>query len=550
MDNKKGSAQLYIIGGLIVVALIILIIASISSKFRFILVGIILFAMLVFMFFKNEGKMNKSKIFIGLALLGISIFFMFGSGVLQESFPSGTYIQAPTFFYYECNAASEPVESTNVVLTTGSSDGWISCPSNTDQCDLYVYQTESVKWYSSDRRIVYQICHSSGRCDPQVFVEANKFLSRKGVPTQRIPNLIIGDKVWVDYQRQKLLGGWELQPNGAAWYQNYKPFILWKVDMFGGGKEEYTSISQGCNFPSSTSGLDSDYKNSGGILYPITKLINSVSDSSKQFNSQTTTSNTNVPFYKTRNFIGTYVPISSSNVNFVNYNNQVGYCLERQIFAITTVVTNGETYRIVDSNFNTRLAPSVTCCPGEKQTNQICEQQGNNFVWVTVEDAQCSAFKPCAGANWMPSGSKTLIRYNCVSGKCVSETKVVQCTSNSDCNTNYQCDTYTYTCVEVSPGTVCGDKKCDVGERKGEQNYCPADCDDDNNKCLWYQQSYTKETEDWGFLGWRHIINKPIVTVEEGCKTATWFYFAIAGITIAIIVIAGMIINKKPKKRK
>lgn len=531
MDNKKGSAQLYIIGGLIVVALIILIIASISSKFRFILVGIILFAMLVFMFFKNEGKMNKSKIFIGLALLGISIFFMFGSGVLQESFPSGTYIQAPTFFYYECNAASEPVESTNVVLTTGSSDGWISCPSNTDQCDLYVYQTESVKWYSSDRRIVYQICHSSGRCDPQVFVEANKFLSRKGVPTQRIPNLIIGDKVWVDYQRQKLLGGWELQPNGAAWYQNYKPFILWKVDMFGGGKTEYTSISQGCNF----------------LPQDVPKLINSVSDSSKQFNTQTTTSNTKVPFYKTRNFIGTYVPISTGNVNFVTYGGQQGYCLNRQIFAITTVTTNGNTYRIVDSNFNTRLAPSVDCCPGEKEPTRICN---SNFKWDPINEAECSAFKPCAGADWMPSGPNTLIRYNCVRGECKPETNTVECTSNSDCATNFQCDTLTYKCVAVNPGTVCGDKKCEVGERKGEQNYCPVDCDDNPNQCLWYQEYYSIQNEDWGFLGWRHLINKPIVTVEEGCKTATWFYFAIAGLTIAIIVIAGMIINKKPKKRK
>jgi hypothetical protein len=77
--------------------------------------------------------------------------------------------------------------------------------------------------------------------------------------------------------------------------------------------------------------------------------------------------------------------------------------------------------------------------------------------------------------------------------------------------------------------------------------YCTKD---NSNNCTWYQEPYTKDTEDWGVLGWRHIINKPIISTVTGCRTSWWVYAAIAGFTIAIIVIAKMIINRKTKFTK
>src|SRR3990167_7986379 len=72
-------------------------------------------------------------------------------GFLASGVPSGTYIQAPTFYYYECNAGSQPVESNHSTLATGSSEGWITIPSNTDTADLWISQTEKAKWFATDR---------------------------------------------------------------------------------------------------------------------------------------------------------------------------------------------------------------------------------------------------------------------------------------------------------------------------------------------------------------------------------------------------------------
>lgn len=458
-------------------------------------------------------KKNKAiliSVIVGILLISGIFAVLYFSGNLQSSVnsPSGTYIQAPTFYYYECSPASQPVESTHVNLNTGSSNGWITCPSNTDTCDLWISQTEQTAWYSLNRRIVYQICHNNGNnCDNQVYTTSDYFsLSNANVPSVHISNLLITDRVYVNYQYQNLLFQWIDKGNSAEWYQTYKPFILWKVDMFGGGRTEYTSISQGCNF------------NSGDVG----NLLNSITNSIKQINTQTSSSSTNLPFYQTRNFIGTYVPISTANVNFVTYNGQDGYCLNRQVFAITTATTNDNTYQIVDSNFNTLLANSVTCCPGETQPNQKC---GDDFQWHDIATAQCSAFSPCAGADWSPDGAKQLIRYNCVNSKCVSETKQVECTSNSDCGNNQICDTSNYVCVNAGTGGV-------IGGGGNESN------------CKWYQDSYVTSQKVCSFLFFG-CEEKP----KSGCTTASWIFWTIIIFAVSFVIGIFILINKLMKKK-
>ena len=432
---------------------------------------------------------------------GIVYFAISGTPQSTVNIPSGQYVQAPTFYYYECNAGSQPVESTHVNLDSGSTNGWLKCPSNTDTCDLWISQTEQTAWYSLNRRIVYQICHNNGaNCDSQVIKTSNYFsLSNANVPSIHLPNLLTTDKVWVDYQYQNLLFQWILKPNSAEYYQTYKPFILWKVDMFGGGKNEYTTPTQGCNFPSND----------------VANLIDSVTNLNKQLNSQSSTSDTSLPFYKTRNFIGTYVPISTSNVNFVNYNGQSGYCLQRQVFAITSVTTNGGTYQIIDSNFNTRLANSVDCCPGETEPTRKCN---SNFQWENIEVAQCSAFSPCAGADWADSSSKTQIRYNCINSKCVAETRTVECVYDSDCGNNKVCATLTHKCETVGTGEIV-------------QN----NTNGTSQNCKWYQDSYVTSQKVCNFLFFG-CEDKP----KSGCTMASWLIWTII-ITIILVVI-GIII--------
>ena len=463
---------------------------------------------------------RKNKITIGV-ILAIFLVGILAFNLRQTAFPGGTYVQAPTFYYYECAPASQPVESNHVVMTTGAS-GWIIIPSNTDTADLWIRQTEQTKWYSNDRRMIFQVCHNGGaNCDPQVTANTGSSwwqLGPNGVPSVHIPNLLTTDKVFVNYQYQNLLFQWKDQANGAEWYHTYKPFILWKVDMFGGGRTEYTSINQGCNFQSND----------------VNNLISSVTNIVKQINTQTTTSNTNVPFYKTRNFIGTYVPISTANVNFVTYGGQAGYCLQRQVFAITTVNTNGGTYQIVDNNFNTRLANSVDCCPGETEPTRKCNA---NFGWDPITQAECSAFSACAGADWAVGGSKSLIRYNCVNSKCVAETKAVACTSNADCGTQQVCDTGLYQCINVNPGTVT----C-LSNQTLVNGIC---VDNTANTCKWYQDPYAKNSYK-SFLGFKY--GEPVV--NSGCQTSGLAYVLIIVGAITILIIVYMVSRPRYGSRR
>ena len=524
--NKRGQFAGLAIGVVIlVVAIALLISFLVSPTLRFTIIGIGIIAAAIFgiapPMLSGEFTNKKLTFFFLIVVVGV-IFIVIPKIIPMTVLGAGTYIQAPTFYYYECNAASQPVESTHVNLAIGNTGGWIICPANTDTCDLWIRQTESTSWYSSNRRVVYQVCHNNGaNCDPQVFVTTDSsFFNQQRLHTLQIPNLLITDRVFINYQYQKIIYGWEDQPNGAEWYQTYKPFILWKVDMFGGGRTEYTSIEQGCNFPASS----------------VSGLLNTITNSIKQINTQTSTSNTNVPFYKTRNFIGTYVPISTANVNFVTYGGKDGYCLSRQIFAITTAVTNGGTYQIVDSNFNTRLADSVACCPGETEPTRKCN---SNFGWDPIQEAQCSQFNACAGSTWMPSSSKTLIRYNCVNSKCVPETKTVDCISNLDCGNNQVCDTSTYKCINVEPGPIT----C-----LANQTLVNGKCVDNAALgCKWFQDSYSTVTKDYGILYWRVLFGNPLTTPISGCKTAGWVYAVIIGGIVFVLVLV-IIILYAPKR--
>ena len=471
-------------------------------------------------------------IFILLFLsLGAGIYFVAKTPQLLT--PSGTYVQAPTFYYFECSPATQPTESIHVNLATGNSGGFITAPSNTDQWDLYISQTEQTKWSAVDRRIVYQVCHASGSCDPQVYKIASDFSTNNlftGANLHSVPiyNLLVGDKVYINYQSQNIFGKWKDKENGAEWYQVYKPFILWKNNMFGGGRTEYTTPDQGCNFFSGDK----------------SSLLNSLTNSKKQINTQTTTSNTKVDFYKTRNFIGTYVPISKENTNFVKVNGQTGYCLNRQVFAITTAKTNGGTLQIVDSNFNTLLKSSVDCCPGEEQSNAYC---GDDFKWIyppteDLTDKDCSLFNPCVGADWMVDSSKTLIRYDCVEGSCVPETKTVECTTNTDCGISQVCDTLNYECVDVTTGEVVSAENCNNGiDDDGDGKIDLEDPDCSQLECKWSQTLKPAKTSS--FLFGLIEIDK-----QEKCVTSLWVILTIIGGIFAILIMGIVLIKRSTKK--
>lgn len=523
MDNK---AQINLT--MIVAVVFLIIIASLLfifwSPFRFYIIGGF-FVIVALIYLINVGKTRTPKkndftVFGIIFLIGAVVialpFFGVSQTIFQTELGAGTYVQAPTFYYYSCEPASQPTESTHVAMTTGVINNF-KCPDNTDTCDLWISQTEQTHWYDTNRRVSYTICHKNGQCDPEIGIDSPHWLpwQNSQVPTAHIPNIISTDTVTFHYQANTGVFGlwnWVDQANGAEYFNTYKPFILWKTSMFGGGKTEYTTEAQGCNFPTSDTG----------------DLLNSVTNSKQQINQQSSTDSTHLAFYKTRNFIDTYVPIATANVNFVTYNGQQGYCLNRQIFAITTASTNDATYKIVDSNFNTLLAASVACCPNEKEPTRKCTA---DYTWQDITSptpGQCSAFNPCAGADWMVASSKTLIRYNCVNTQCVPETKAVGCTSDLDCPaTGGSCDTKTYTCTLLAPGT-------------GHENNTQGNL----TVCQFGQESYATTHRQCAILGIFACKDVPY----SGCTTSGWVYMLIIAAVIIFVVLIVVLINK-PKRR-
>lgn len=452
---------------------------------------------------------------IFLVLAVVVLAYKFGYNPSQQTgLDSDNYVQSPTFPYYECTPASRSIEGNHINIETGEIRN-LACPSNTDTCDLYVKQTETnFNFFSGARRIAYQVCHANNVCDATKYYPKEQS-NQVSIGTFQLPNLLADDRVTVVYQYLSILG-WKNIPNGAEYWNTYKPFILWKVDFLGGGKTEYTTAEQGCNFPNSA----------------VPNLLNSIDNIKKQINQQSSTSNTKLDFYKTRNFIGSFVPLAKANVNFVTYNGKDGYCLNRQIFAITTATTNGATYRIVDTNFNTLLANSVTCCPNEKQPNQNC---GSDFQWHPIEQFECSAFNPCAGADYQVDSSKKLVRYNCVSSKCVPDYKTVQCTSDSDCLSTQACDTKTFTCYSKQSGVSTAPVITD------DQKAC-----EDQGKVYTAPINITEE----------HTFSADKITqIPAKCEPPTDYVF-IAELIIGAVVILGLayiVITKvvmKSKKRK
>lgn len=463
---------------------------------------------------KLENRMNKKAVvpllyilIIALAIAGVWYYASNGSFQGLDIIGGENYIQAPTFYYYHCDPARQPTESTHTSLSNGNSGGFILAPANTPQWDLYIRQTENIPFYDIiGRRFVYQICHNDGaNCDSRVYVPQGSVQTT--LNTIHISNLLTTDRVFINYQRAQILN-WIDQSNGAEWYQTYTPFILWKHDMFGGGDFPYTTINQGCNFPTSTSQLAPEAQ---GVLYRVSNFVNSLTGTMRTMPSQVSENN-HLGFYQKRNFIGTYVPLATANVNFVTYNGQQGYCLNRQIFSITTATTNGATYRIVDSNFNTQLASSVTCCPGEHEPTRRCN---SNFQWENINQGtsgQCSPFNPCEGSTWADYTSTSQIRYNCVSGQCVSQTRNVECTTNSACGAGRTCDPLSHTCQTLNPGQVVPQ----------------------NNSCPTGTRSVTKYTQTfWSIIG----ISTP--TMTQSCEPINFWsdyglYIIIGGTALLI----------------
>lgn len=535
--NKRGQ---YLLMGMAILAAILVGLIAFLPGFKFIVIGVGFFVLMVIVLVK--GHIHRSKAYAALGLFVLSMFFLLLGGFFGNNTYSTlalgpeSYIQAPVFGYFKCEPVGVMQYTIRTPMTTGAS-GYILAPEDIQSWDLFISQTETTKWYSVDRRVVYKICDVDGLCE--TFIEdAPGFLKIKDVPTVHVPNLVVTDSVYVEYQRKPLLGDWVVQPNGAEWYIGYIPFALTKTGPLS-GSYQYTSIEQGCNFPST----ESDLQRIGDKLITSKNLVNNLINSKIPIQTQTSSANDKLPPYATRNFIEGYVPFSVENSKVVTYGGKEGYCLNNVIYGITSAETNSGIYKIVDTNYNSILNPSVTCCPGDVNpgTQEVCIQVGDTFKWQPNDvEGSCSLFQPCAGAGFQCTSSKTQITYDCVNTKCIPTTKTVDCCYDSDCTGGELCDLKDNECITLKPGIAC---------QPGEVVYDGKCTNPIGTVCAWYESSGTKLEKDWGILGWRRLTGNPIVNPVPVCRTSGWVYGVIAAITI-VVGFTIYIKSKKPQLKK
>jgi len=384
-------------------------------------------------------KEEKKKLgIVLLVLLGVLIVIginngWFEKGLVTAPLGDGEYIQSPIFGYYECEEGTGLSDSPDKNIPEHGSDYW--CPDSSDGCDIYVRGEANTL---IGRQFKYKICNKDGstcQSERTTSIPSWWLFDDSDRPTGKLATLTNNQKITITYRAYLCLPICIYNDvTGGSVYSQYRPFILWK-DTPLSGKNEYSTITQGCQFSS---------VDAGDLITQSDIQLQEPLDSNAFCGT-----NRLCP-HKTYNFIESFIPLSPENYQFVNWNGEQAYCLNKKIFKINSITTTSGNYKIVDVSKNTPLS-IVDCCPGEVEPNRKCKY---DYTWGDLEDADCSEFKPCTGIEFTPSGSKTLVKYGCFNNKCVPEFKDVECTSDLDCLGNDKgnvCDTKTWECTKIKP---------------------------------------------------------------------------------------------------
>lgn len=497
--------------------------ALFSTSLKFYLSGgaCIVIAALIALQTAMNGKFRGGiqKFTITLLVIGLVLFLIPLTGITQHTaFGTNEYIQVPLKGFYSCEPASSPVTSQAKTIK-GGGPVTVSCPANTDSCDIIVTSTEPASVWSA-RSIIYS--RSNGESDSKTLYGAN--------PSIIIPNLAKGESVTIKYLKIGVTG---VSPvDGAVYKAQYKPFILWKTSPTG-GKIEYSSVDRGCGF----------------VLNELQYII--IKDT-LGFGPGESTSVTTLEPYKTRNFIDAVVPISVENSKIQGNK----YCSNNQLYQIDEVNTSTNTWKVVNTN---KILGTVECCTGDVESGI---RQCQNNKWVNLpkpgqqpaagQEIKCSTFKPCSGSEFVPYTTTQLVRSVCMNNICVQQNKSVECTSNAACKDPNKplCDSYSWTCVAVplpiGNGTVV--------QNQGQNVSLITECSIKAaaNPLAGYHvvkstqaPSFTDKAKyylSFGFAG----TNTP--TTVESCEAQFLPYYILSIILVVLTFV--VVIVWKPKRRK
>jgi len=438
-----------------------------------------------------KGKINKNKKGIAplMLLIAGAVLIIAGSlGYLSLGSIIGSdgYIQVPHYATLKCEQSGVSKDFTATISSSGGD--WLNLPENTNEYSVRLI-SEKASAFSTARRFEYYIC-------PQKALLSNcvhKYTDYNQGGFDTSLGTISGSKyVWAEYQGVYLLS--YRARSGASYQITYKPFVLIRYDSLRGGQQEVSST--GCQVPGSDISWTNRILSTDGLKIPNGVAKSQTMQPGERFNYVS----------------GTITRMSEGNVE------NGKYCIysngQATLYDIKQLVTASNTYNVVDTD--AKLG-TQECCSGDNLPDRTCQ----NGKWVSTATSQCSLINPCEGSEYRRdySNDMQVIKYSCVSGKCVAQTKQVECNKDTDCTSNMRCDTNKWSCVMASNINIAGDESLPTDqatcEKKG-YNWIP------------------KKTEKSG--GFLKIFGTKEIIIEAHCEKPTSWW-----ITLAWIVLFGAI---------
>jgi len=558
MNNKKGQ---FLAIGLFVIAAILLTFIIIFPKVRFILIGVTLF--IAFFTILVKGDINKTKgIILGILFIS-SIFFMFGSGVLQSTFSTTI---TPVF----CNDYEFTCCGGIKGLSSAPQSIWQNSPR---QCDVNAIKCRLENLQLSTGNSVF--------CGSNLKVMV-------GSKNCKVVNPLIGVKYFKCDDERVLPYGSEYNPGDYIWLQNvqvaecsgnaYVSSWNYKLGFCGRSGAGGEEVSCG----TSVSGADKcTFTPTGSKLYSL-------------IGSPISTTSYTVPLGQCvlafqsgdRHICGYKEETCSQNSDCNGHTYGTKECSGRTLQtygckSFGTTIVSEDRLAGIDADWSTSdalktsantfgkrceiiSAETVQCC-GDTDcgTNAFCDKTS----FTCKDKVECTTNTDCGVSTTCDYTTKTVKSPICNSlGKCAFKETAVDCCLDVNCPVGYYCSADKKCEQQVAVKQPCAfecceneqlyiDKSCTSSAPYCIENQCKEELviiDGGNQtlSCKFYQEPYTKEVKDWGTLGWRHIFNNPLTHAESGCKTTGWVYFVIGIFAVLILIISIILIKSKPKKKE
>lgn len=441
-------------------------------------------------------------IIAAIVALLISLFVFFPAA-RQGQLDSEDLVLRPLFGSYQCVESDLDQTLTKNIPKDGIT---IKCPATTfGKCDVVV---DSSGAGTSRRRLLYSYCDSPSSCNPPI---TKDFAS--GRPNSfRIPqNLFVdGQPKYVNLIWQRLgFPSWQNhQDDPSTTYTiTYRPSAVLKIDPCSGSRIKINTAGESeCELPSS----DPDF---------INQLKSStVPEIDRQANFKRTLAKGEIS-----NYVCDFV--LASQVNIETFNGQDAYCVNNKMYGLDSLTTRGNTFKIVNLNFNS-VIDTVQCCNGESRAGQVCEEHN----WIDLEQAQCSLTKPCAGFGDFvrnTDNENEVVKFGCVSGQCeIVDRKIVECTSPSQCLSN----------------EVCQDFICQATSTKEEGEGTPRDIDQTKELCEQGGGQFVEEKTSTCGFGCQLGLTQPKEVTETRCVTLIQQIVPILAWGLVVLVLIGLIV--------